>query len=193
MTKGAFCQESFSCECAPGISSFCDGREVHFLVPSPLNWRRWSVCCDQHCLVISRRSVSPLGGFCISSGYGTYTVPLMWLLQDRLSLLELCLHPSVLTALLLSVRPYPVSAGEWGYWAGTPPPSLVPPGDSWLLGYYQQGPLTSRLRLMTKSLINWMKWALEEYPENNALSSGCWETGSGQWLIWGQSTANPGN
>lgn len=54
MTQGAFCQESFSCECAPGISSFCDGGEVHFLVSSPLNWGWWPVHCDQHCLVLSR-------------------------------------------------------------------------------------------------------------------------------------------
>lgn len=46
MIKGDFCEESFSCECAPGVSSFCDSREVH-LVSSSLNWGRrplHSVC-----------------------------------------------------------------------------------------------------------------------------------------------------
>lgn len=38
-------------------------------------------------------------------------------------------------------------------------------GDSWLLGYYQQGSLTRRLRLITESLINGRKLVLEQYPE----------------------------
>lgn len=46
-----------------------------------------------------------------------------------------------------------------------PQSSFVLPGDSWLLGYYQQGPLTRRLRLITKSLISWRKLVLEQYPQ----------------------------
>ena len=33
------------------------------------------------------------------------------------------------------------------------------------MGYYQQGSLTRRLRLITKSLINWRELVLEQYPE----------------------------
>lgn len=46
----------------------------------------------------------------------------------------------------------------------SPPPTIIP-GDSWLVGYYEQGSLTRRLRLITKSLINWRKLVLEQYPE----------------------------
>ena len=49
--------------------------------------------------------------------------------------------------------------------------SFVLPGDSWLLGSYQQGPLTRRLRLITKSLINWRKLVLEQYPEEKMFSA----------------------
>lgn len=53
-------------------------------------------------------------------GHTAYTVPLVWLLQGRL-----------FSALPLSVRPNPISAGtrEGGFTGPTPPP-LVPPGDS---------------------------------------------------------------
>lgn len=135
MTQGAFCQESFSCECDPGISSFCDGREVHFLVSSPLNWGRWPVHCDQHCLVISRCTR------CLHRLLGRILYQLrLWDIHCPSGVATP--RPPVLTALPLSLRLHPVSAGAVGGLLGRPP-QLVPPGDSWLSGYYQQGPLTS--------------------------------------------------